>query len=543
LDPIKDSPQSFDPCNPAYRYKLWKRVVTAEGSQWHLYWRRIFLLVPVLLLTGLFATAGGLWYLLKFKRGFTEASYLNLALPWRWPQHRIALGHHYFADANKEWSQQHYLDALNDFRAAMVRLPADLSIRRQLTLAYLAFGRVDLALRTLIDGEPMAQNDFDYQKLVFSLLSQMQEDERAIALARQWLPAKPDNKLIHQYIALQAATAHYYRGRYDQAEHIIDAWGLARMVEGQLLIAKADWERGYTDLALFRLAQEISRSPQCDDLNIQLVRCYRELGRHDEARQHALLRHFNDPVSPGPRIDLIYAYNTDNARAAAREIETYLSDFGGDPAALLLLAWFGADADNIALVRRVHALARAHNDSLNGFNLALVQAELGAQNYAAALADADTALHEEKDKDPYFAPLLAGLRAIAFYGLRDRQRADLQLDSFLNRANFRANDALLLAKQLQKIGYKDVARKVLAAAVAKDHLNQAALSELIRIDVALGNRDAILANLPLLLAMRKSSHAVLGEALLVLDHPEDSGLCQNIRAVLNRGTSNPAPDE
>ena len=58
----------------------------------------------------------------------------------------------------------------------------------------------------------------------------------------------------------------------------------------------------------------------------------------------------------------------------------------------------------------------------------------------------------------------------------------------------------------------------------------------------MGNRAAVVRNIPRLLAMRKPSRAVLEEALLVLNHPEDAELRRKIGATLARVTSSPAPE-
>jgi hypothetical protein len=273
------------------------------------------------------------------------------------------------------------------------------------------------------------------------------------------------------------------------------------------------------------------------------VRCYRDLGRFPDARRFALLRQFNDPASPGARIDLIHTYHaTDDRAAEARELAAYLKDFRTDAAALVLLAWLAVDTIQPELAATAHDLAVAQKFSLNAFNLARVHTAVAAQDYASALKLADAALLEENEDNPYFASTLNGLRAVAHFGLNEPSRAALMLTAFLNQSQLRAGDALLLARELRLLGATTSAREVLARAVALDPLNQSALAELIRLDADTGNHAALVEHLPKFLRLRKPSRLVLQESLLRLLEPGDAPLREAIRASIDRGTVGPTPE-
>lgn len=543
-DDGKEPAAAFDPRSPAHRRKLWVRI-KAPGAPvyYHVFWRRVFFVLAALALAGWLGAAGAVWSYFRTTRGFDGVNYVNIVFPWRWPEHRASLGRHYLARAPIELEKQDYAAAYQLLVAGLARVPEATASRRLLAYVQIRYGRPDLALRTLSDGASLAGADLDYLRLLFGLLLESQQDERVITLATSLLPATPGTVITHRFTALQAATAHYQRGRYDPAEQLIDDWGLGRSLEGSILLARCDWERGYPDLALQRLENELTRFPKRDELYVALIRCYRDLGRADAARQTALLRRFNDPVSPGPRIDVLHTtFASADPAAAAREVDAFLADFAADPKALMLFAWFAYDTAQPALARRALKLARERGYLPNAFNLALVQTQIAAADYRAALTTAEDALREENENNPNFTSTLDGLRALALFGLRDTERAELMLDSFLGSARFRAADALFLARQLRLLGAVPSARRVLARATVVDPLNQAALTELVRLDAVARDTPALRENLPKLLALRKPARSVLEECLLRLDQPVDAPLRAAIRAALDRVTRTPAPE-
>ncbi len=543
IDHSKDELLSFSAGHRDYRFKLWVRVVTPDSIWYHIFWRRIALALALLALAGWLSAAAGVWAFVKLQRGYTDARYVDLVFyPWRKDDYRTGLGQHYLTNGRAALEKKNYREGYALLQAGLSRVPNDVPGRRLLAYTQVRFGRADLALKTLAEGAELASADLDYLKLLFALLLETHEDEPLILLAKKLLPPQPTAVLTHQFIALQAATAHFERGRYDEAEALVGEWRLGNSLEGSILLAKCDWERGYTDLAMLRLSSEIARFPKRDELYLHLVRYHRELGHAAEARRYALLRQFNDPTSPGPRIDLLHTYHsTDDLAAAQRELTTFLADFSTDPKALILLAWFAVDTQQPDLTTRLASLAHERSYPLNAFNLARVQANLAAQNYQVALDLAVTAIREENEDNNHLASTLNGLRCLALYGLKDFSRAELMLNSFLGQANLRASDALLLAKQLRLAGATASSRSVLDRASVLDPLNQAALGELVRIDAELGHRAKLAENLPKLLRLRKPSRAVLEETLLRLDQPADAPLRDQIRTALTRASATPAP--
>ena len=65
--------------------------------------------------------------------------------------------------------------------------------------------------------------------------------------------AEGDEGFARADIALQEAMVHFDYGRFGEAEEVINAWGLQNSLEGQIVLARCEWERGREDAALQRL--------------------------------------------------------------------------------------------------------------------------------------------------------------------------------------------------------------------------------------------------------------------------------------------------
>ncbi|WP_438480036.1 tetratricopeptide repeat protein [Oleiharenicola lentus] len=545
MDPLKANAPRFDPNSAEYRRKLWTRVEEADGSTSRVFfWKRILSVLALLALAGWLALSGAVFAFVKIRHEFTEASYLNIVWPPNWPKHRESLGRFYIARAKAALEKKDYSEAVTFYGAGIARAPKDITSRRELAVLFLRFGDPGACLNLLKAGLEHALDDLEYLKLTFSLLSEMRADAEIIALVEKYLPATVDDRIQNQFLALQAAQAHYYRGNYDAAEKIVTAWRLGRSLEGQLLLARCDWERGYPELGIVRLEQQRALFPNRDELPLQLIRFYRDLGRQEEALNEALLRHVADPASPGARVDLMYSwrYKNDQVRYS-RELDSYLHDYSGDAQALLLLAWFAADTGELDLAKRLHALATERGFNIYPFDLVMIQTLIARGEYKPALEKSEAALAGPSGKDPRFTAVISGLRALAAFGAGDPTNGEVYLKAFLIRDYLRASDALLLAERLDEIGARNQARNVLETAVKNDPANQAALTALVKLEISADGLAALENYVPQLLAMRKPARTVLQEAYLKLDDatPARAALRQSIKAAVEKSPEMPAP--
>ena len=537
---------NFDPADPIYRRRLWAVVTNSYGSpRLVVFWRRLFLALLALLVLLWCTGAGAMYLFFRLRHNFTEASYLNLVLPTRWPLHREALGRHYIKLAYAMVKNREFNEAYYYFAAGLARVPTDMAARRELATLNYVIGLPHIAVNMMVDGLEYSRDNLDYLKFTFNLLFEFQDDRRALEQAVKYLPKTRDEVRTHQYLALQAATALFNRGHYDAAEQMLAAWTLERSAEGQVLIARCDWERGYPELALVRLRSARDRFPDKDVIPLELIKLYRSLNDYDSLLNEAVLRYLVDPASPGPRIDLLYArhYKADHARLN-RELESYLADFPRDPRALLQLGYFANDTANLPLAQRLYAIAVREKIPLNSFALVLIQVQAANGRFQEAFALCEATKAASTANNELFSAQLSGLRALASYGAGNPNDGDLYLKAFLAKNYLRANDAMILAHRFEEISAPRQARQILETAVRYDPRNQHALTALLKFDTESGNLEGIQTYLPRLLVMRKPSRTVLLESYLKLDDstPARTELRRRTNATLRGLTSNPLPE-
>lgn len=540
----KDVLQPFDPGDPRYRWKLVARVVYPERVQLHFFWRRIAKVAAAAGLGCWLLAAGGIWAFLVFGRDWADAKYSDLALyPWRATEFKKNLARHNLARGQIEFANKNYRYGYALLVAGLGRFPSDLRARQTVATIQVRSGLLPRALDTLVQGMDYAP-DLDYLKLTFGWLHEAQQFDRVVALAERVVPRLPDHDLKHRFVALQAASSHFACGRFDQAEQWIGRWGLGNALEGVVLRAQIEWETGFKDRALQRLSDELGRFSHRDELYLHLVRFHREMGNESEARRFALLRQFNEPRSPGPRIDLLHAYRaTGDGAAEEREIAAYLSEFGGDPKALAGLAWFAADTHQDSLLDRLCIWAAERNCPTAEFDLARVQLALVKRRFSGALELSAPAVAASARMPAGPLPLVVGLNAVANFASGDAMKAGLAVKAFVAQDRIPPQELLLLARELRLVGDESDARAVLERACGVDGGAQPAMGELIRIDAQTKNHSGLQTYLPKYLALRKPSREVLTEAALALDRVAHAALFAQIRSVLQGGSATGRPGE
>ncbi len=536
MDFTKDDLVAFDPLEPANRWKLVARVVQPDRVRLHFFWRRIAVMTAALCLGGWLLTTGAIWGFLFFGREWSEAKYSDLVLyPWRATAIKQGLARHNLARGQTEFARENYRTGYALLIAGLGRFPGDLQARRTVATIQVRSGLLPRALDTLVEGIPFGA-DLDYLKLTFGWLLEAQQYDRAISVAERILPPTPDGHLMHQFVALMAATAHFECGRFQQAEQLLAAWRLANSLEGVVLLAQIDWETGQATRALERLTGELTRFSQRDELYLHLVRYHRELGNVAEARRIALLRQFNEPQSPGPRIDLLHAYRATNDRAAeTRELALYLSEFAGDVKALANLAWYAVDTLQDDLLERVCAAAASVSPAAKGeFELAKVQFALVSGRFREAFEFSTPVASAAIKQSDGSVPLIVGLNAVAAYASGDTTRAGLAVKTFVSQERFTVRDSLWLARELSVVGDDQDARAVLARVIEMDPFAQPVLEELVRIETRTKNQSGLGQFIPKILALPKPSRQILAEALLVIDRVAQPELFFQVRAAVRR---------
>ena len=510
------------PQNRFYRDKpiLFGFVTQSKGADGRIHiavrWGRILSTLLTLFIAGWIATAGALFYYFKYKKDFNEVTITGmLSLPFRIDEHREEMGDYHVKQGLEEVKEGNYRDALRLLRLGVARSPSNLEGRRVLAEFYeLALKRSDVAADLMLKGlDRGGIEDLDYLKQTLRMLLRNQMDEQIQELCNKYLPAEPDLSDINRTLAFGGANANYLRGNYDQADDYLIAYNLIESLEGLLLSSQISWDRGNQIAAITKMEYSLRRFPNSEPLLMQLSRYHREIGEIDKARRYAILRNVKDPLSAAPRLELLYIYNkSEDFDREQRETQRMLKQFRDDESALQALANFAADTGNIDLARRTYEEALENEFAVDAFALLLVESHLVSKDYEGALSFSEELLKERPDWLTQRWAIFNSLRAVASYGINRPDLGEIYLQYFIDEANNPPQTYLAVARRFSGIDRAPQARKILSTAMQRTPANQKILSELIRVELKLGNTENLNHLLTRLLQMRRPQMEIIVDA-------------------------------
>lgn len=516
-------------------------IESAEGGSTILRfrWGRIAAAFVVSLSAAGLLLAAATWIYFSQVRGLGSIAYTDVLTPGGWQRIRVEIGNQTIAEADGALRRNEVDSALRLYRIGLAKAPRHAAARVTLAQLYVALRRPDLARDLLSGGLPALAEDPKYLQTSLGFLQEFQFDAELQRLCHQLLShsAAP----VRRQAALHAAAVAFHRGDFDGAESVLVAHQLTDTPEGALLLARADLERGFPELALARLTPALHDEAAQTAALAFAARIHEQQGRPPDLARNTALRLADDPLSPAPRIAALHQLHAQNRPAElAREIEDYLRLFPHDQSALLALGDFAANTGQPDLARRVQQLFAQHQWSPDAPALLYAEACIAAGRYDDGLVELDRCLRDNPTWGTRYGPAFDGLRTVALFGLRRDDDAQLQLEHLLAQPNLRAENLSAVATRLLAFGRSASARNVLARAVAIDTHNQAALATLVRLEAELGQLDTLPAHLRQLLAMRRPSREVLtfvyqrlGSDLNLL-HPEQQSLLAELRQRIGR---------
>lgn len=510
------------PKNPVYRDNpiLLGFVVQRRGADGRIHlvvrWGRMLTTLLALFIAGWVATAGTLFCYFKYKKDFNEVTLTGMiGLPFRIDEHRKEMGDYHIKRGLEEVKQGNYRDALRLLRLGVARSPSNLEGRKVLAEFYeLAIQRPDVAANLMVKGLDLGGiEDLDYLKQTLRVLLRNQMDEQVQELTNKYLPEEPDPNDINRTLAYGAANANYLRGNYDQADDYIIEYNLIESLEGLLLSSQISWDRGNQIAAITKMEHSLRRFPNSEPLLMQLSRYHREVGQIDKARRYAILRNVKDPLSAAPRLELLYIYNkSGDFDREQRETQRMLNQFRDDESALQALANFAADTGNIDLARRTYEEALENEFAVDSFALLLIESHLVSKDYEGALSFCEELL---KERPGWLSPRWAifnSLRAVASYGINRPDLGEIYLQHFIDESNNPPQTYLAVARRFTNIDRAPQAQKILNTAMQRTPANQQILSELIRVELGLGNTENLNHLLTRLLQMRRPKMEIIVDA-------------------------------
>ena len=478
-------------------------------------WGRLATAFLALVIIAWVSVAAMLFGFFKYKKEFDEVKFSGMmALPFRLDEHRKEMGDYHIKKGLAEIKEGNYRDALRLLRLGVTRSPENLEGRRVLAEFYeLALKRPDVAADLMLKGlEKGGIDEIDYLKQTLRILLRHQMDEAIQEMADKYLPTEPVLTDINRTLAFGAANANFLRGNYDRADDYLISYNLLKSLEGLLLSSQISWDRGNRIAAITKMEESLRKFPNSEPLLMQLSRYSREMGDTDQARRYAILRNVADPLSAAPRLELLYIYNqSGDLEREQRETQRMLKQFNEDEKALQALANFAADTGNIELARRTYEEALENEFAIDAFALLLIEVHIVEKDYEGAINFSEELIKERPDWLKQRWALFSSLRAVASYGINRPDLGEIYLQDFIDEPNA-PQTYLAVSRRFASIDRSQQARKVLATAYKQAPSNQMILSELILVELKLGNTENLNRLLNRLLQMRRPQMKIMLEA-------------------------------
>ena len=519
--PMKSRRKSKAPSNPQREKSILLGYVVQRKSPdgrvaISVRWGRLFGTGVALFVIAWFSVASALYFHFKHNKDFEEVSFGGMVLlPFRLDEHRREMGDYHVRKGLAAVREGEAREGLRLLRLGIARAPGNLRGREMLAGFYeQALERPDTAAEMMVRGlKHGGAEDVDYLKQTLRLLLRYQMDDKIQEIADEYLPEEPEKTPLNRTLAFGAANASYLRGNYDRADDYLMSYDLLKSVEGLLLSSQISWDRGNKVAAITKLEESQRKFPNSEPILMQLSRYHRKLDNVDDARRYAILRNVSDPLSPAPRLELLYIYHkSGNHEREERETRRMLRQFRDDEQALQSLANFAADTGNIELARRTYEEALENEFGIDAFALLLIEAHLVAEDYEGALSFAEEL---RKEKPVWLAKRQAifnSLRAVASYGMNRPDLGEIYLQDFLDASGNEPQTYLAVARRFTNIDRSQQARTVLMQAYDRSPSNQKILTELIRVELKLGNTENLNTLLTRLLQMRRPQMELLVEA-------------------------------
>lgn len=482
---------------------------------------RIAATLAVLAVAGWLAAGTAVYFFIKYGKEFPEIRYSDaMLLPFRFEEVRRKMGDFNVQQSREAMKAGEFMRAYLLARNGVSRNPENLEGRIFLSRFLLlpALNRRDLAVRVLEEGIQYGGEDIAYLRNFFQVMLLLQEDDIVRETAEKLLPAEPEPTERNRLAALAAAQANYFRGNFDAAQDLIGDYFLAESPEGLILSARISWERGREQLATDRLEAYLQRNPDDDRVYALLSRFFRESEEYRKALRIAVMRMANNPLRAEPRIEIIHCYHhLGRTEQRDREIAELIDQFRSDEGAMQALANYATDTGNTSLSRRLYEIALEYDFDVSVFALLFIESNVVSGNYDGAITFAEELDQENPDWLENAGGVFNSLRAVAYYGQGNTDLGKLFLSKFLQEQNLRIETMLAVSRRFVGLGNRELARTVLQSAYELDPTNQAALTGLVEIDLALGNAQDLPYHLRRLLRMRRPSYEIIRDAYRALN--------------------------
>lgn len=466
------------------------------------------------LLTGYLLLTGSAWWFVKYHRDVSQITYFDIALPSNWGRYQIKRGDYHIHQAQQLLRDGEGRRGFQLLRMGLVRSPGNLEGRILLSELFAANNRNDLATETLINGVSFHRYNREYLTRILRFLIEQEDDLLALSLSNQLLNDPEAPREIIELAALSAAIVHHHQGNYDQAESLLATHQIRESLDGRLLQAQIEWDRGYRELSLMLLRNLSQTYPGSERVYMRLQDALRSESRNAESRRRSILHQIQHPDRAGSQLEQIRSLTAEgNTPAATLAAHQMIENFSLQPSTLLELGDFAATTSNIELAQTLLQHFERHDlPHKNIVRLLLIEALLNAGRYQEVLAEASH-LKENNLANDQIAHPAKGLVAIAYYGLGDEGAGAANIATFIAEPQLRPESLLAIADRLVSMDHRVAAKTALAQAAELYPQSQPILTRLLELNLADRDPTEVAGRLQLLLAMRKPSPTLLSDAL------------------------------
>jgi len=370
-----------------WRLGLWGRYDRGEGTHatgLAISLRGLLRWLAVLFVAAYLAGAGVLYGWLS-RRPYNLVSYADtLLLPVRWGQVREQMGRALIAEGLDDMKAGRWVDGQAHLRAGLARAPHDLRARMELARFYAAINRRPQALKLLTEDLDHGYPGRRYLETLFELATAGEDFALIETVCDRYLAAEPEDRTWLLTRKLQALLGD---GRPDEALALAEQEGdTAALIREVRVLALLDLGRGAEAVAYLQKWEADPGAALAQVKRLQ-VRAYRETKRFAEmdAALEAL-RQLNPTDIRTYIYGIVQETMAGRTADAGARLQEFLLRFSGTAQNLLALSAALGETSDLALMQRCRDEAALHGFPSRPFDLALVQAQVKAGDWAAASA-------------------------------------------------------------------------------------------------------------------------------------------------------------
>lgn len=507
---------------------LWgfaKYIQTDKGYAFRPAWKRILTVSAFVFLSLWLLKSAAIFCFFRYSRGFEEITVLDSAL---FPTNRRKLstkfGEKQIAEAKQALESGEIQKAVFLFRTGLSRSPSNRDARIRLANLIRLAGSDEVALELFKGGLEYHSGDPFYMRACMQIFLDNRMDKEVRDYAEKRLGSLTSSPTdADKIVAYAFASMEELNGRFEESVALIHRYGLEKLPEGCVLLAKNNWHCGNRDAAIDLLKRYIQDHPRIIAESVYLALCSYlvEENRGREASLYSMNYASATPQSaPARRLFITSLLREGNHKRAEVEMTRYLNDFSGALDALTQPFDNWQDIADPQFARDVYGLAMEKKGNPATFNVLLCKALLAAREFDEVIRICDLVEGDQPAWLNRFQENFDYIRTIAAAGKGQNSVARIHLDALLNSDKLTPQSMLSMARDMRREGLDDYALTLLKHARSLDARNEEILGEMIGIQMDRRMDDNFTANVGDMLTLRTPDYFTLTKirSRLASDH-------------------------